>query len=192
MKILVMGDSTAVGTGANNPANSVAGRLGKDFPNAQIINRAENGMKTEQLLGRLDEFLQDEKYDLVIIHIGANDVLRFNHMDKIKQNMDKIINKSLTRTHSLALFTSGNIGEAELIPWFARTVMSQRSKELRNFGLSLDSERDNVTYVDLYYKEADIPDSQFYAEDKLHLSDKGYGFWYRELKAALKENTDLY
>lgn len=192
MPVLVLGDSTALGTGAKDPVNSVAGRLGKDFPQARIVNWAENGMKTQQLREKLEGYVQEEEYDLVVIHIGANDVLRLNNLDETKRNIYDIITRSLNRAQHVALFTSGNIGEAELIPWFARPLMSRRSKELRDFGVSLQSEFDSVTYVDLYHKEADMRESDFYADDKLHLSDEGYGFWYRELKAALRARTDLY
>ncbi len=38
MRILIAGDSTGVGIGAKVPRNTIAGRLGRDFPHADITN----------------------------------------------------------------------------------------------------------------------------------------------------------
>ncbi|MEX2340948.1 MAG: SGNH/GDSL hydrolase family protein, partial [Candidatus Paceibacterota bacterium] len=153
---------------------------------------AENGMRSDQLLDRLDGLLTDESYDLVVIHIGANDVLRMRKLEPTKQNIGLIVDRSLDNADNVALFTSGNIGEAKLIPWFARPLISKRSLTLRDFGVKLESEIDNFLYVDLYYKDSGLPSSDFYTDDQLHLSDKGYGFWHQELRNALKKHTDLY
>lgn len=190
-RILVLGDSTAVGTGVVDPSNSVAGRLGRDFPDATIVNKAQNGLKSRGLLENLDDMI-DGRYDLVVIHIGANDVLRFRDLKITKQNIRKIVSRSQEQSTYTALITSGDIGEAVSIPWFARPLMSIRSKDLRNFGVNLAKELDNFVYVDLYYKDSGITDEKFYARDMLHLSDEGYGFWHQELKAALMLDTNLY
>lgn len=192
MKILVLGDSTAVGTGSVDPAQSVAGRLGKDFPTATIVNRAVNGLKTDQLLADKDKLFAGGPYDLLVVHIGANDVLRLRNMNEIRGRIKEIIDIGLTKSGHVALFTSGNIGDAKLIPWFARPIMSYRSKTLRNYAVELDNQSDRFTYVDLYYKKAGISDERFYATDRLHLSGEGYGFWHKELKSALQSKTDLY
>ena len=44
-KILVLGDSTAVGTGATNNVYSTTGRLSSMYPDAEITNISENGFK---------------------------------------------------------------------------------------------------------------------------------------------------
>ena len=41
--LLVIGDSTAVGTGASSPAHSVAGMIGASHPHLRTVNRAVNG-----------------------------------------------------------------------------------------------------------------------------------------------------
>lgn len=48
MRILVAGDSTGVGTGADSPDDSIAGRIGSDYPEADIVNISENGITLEQ------------------------------------------------------------------------------------------------------------------------------------------------
>lgn len=48
-RVLVIGDSTGVGTGASNSADSVAGRIARDYPGTEIVNRAQDGAKGEDM-----------------------------------------------------------------------------------------------------------------------------------------------
>jgi hypothetical protein len=43
LQLHIVGDSTAVGTGATAPEASLAGLLGQHFPGLQIVNRARSG-----------------------------------------------------------------------------------------------------------------------------------------------------
>jgi len=45
LRMLFIGDSTAVGTGARSNTQSVAGYFGHDYPAAQIDNNSYNGRK---------------------------------------------------------------------------------------------------------------------------------------------------
>lgn len=60
LRLLVVGDSTAVGTGATVPEASVAGLLGLAFPRLQIDNRARDGAKLVSLFREAadDPFVQ--------------------------------------------------------------------------------------------------------------------------------------
>ena len=51
--LLIVGDSTAVGTGASSPAHSVAGLIARDHPQLRIVNRAEDGAKFADIARQL-------------------------------------------------------------------------------------------------------------------------------------------
>src|ERR1041385_1130520 len=51
LRILFLGDSTAVGTGARDSRGSVAGYFGQDFPKAEIVNISRNGKRLHELAG---------------------------------------------------------------------------------------------------------------------------------------------
>ena len=61
MRILIIGDSTIVGTGADDPQKSLAGLVGGTFPKAVVVNTGVNGLKTKSL--RNDIELLNESYD---------------------------------------------------------------------------------------------------------------------------------
>jgi lysophospholipase L1-like esterase len=44
-RILILGDSIWAGVGATDPADSMAGRLMADLPDALVVNKAESGAK---------------------------------------------------------------------------------------------------------------------------------------------------
>ncbi len=74
MQILVIGDSTAVGTGAQTPEASLAGLVGQTFPDASVRNLGVNGARTADLIPRLEK-IQDQHFDLLMLHIGGNDTV---------------------------------------------------------------------------------------------------------------------
>jgi hypothetical protein len=55
-RVLVIGDSTGVGTGASDSADSVAGRIARDYPGTEIVNRAQDGDKVEDIFEQLKDF----------------------------------------------------------------------------------------------------------------------------------------
>lgn len=184
-RVLVLGDSTAVGVGADRPEDSVAGRLGVDILEARIDNLSKSGLRSAGLLKQLDEV--DGEYDLIVVHIGANDVLRMENLEETKANIDAIVDWAQARSVTVAWFSSGDIGESRLLPWYARSLMSRRSLQLRDYGVELAKQREGLVYVDLYYQEPGVEQAEFYARDNLHLSSTGYRLWYEQLRATLIE-----
>ena len=68
--LLVVGDSTAVGTGASDNRESVAGRIGVNYPRVQVINEAVVGARVADLEEQLNT-APDRAYDALLIQIGA-------------------------------------------------------------------------------------------------------------------------
>lgn len=62
MRLLIVGESTAVRTGATVPEGSLTGLLGRRFPRLQIVNRSRDGATVAGLLAQLDG---DERFDRV-------------------------------------------------------------------------------------------------------------------------------
>lgn len=191
-RILVLGDSTAYGTGVTSGKYSTAGRLGEYYPNADITNISRNGLKIKGLIKILDTLDQKEekkeKYDLVLIQIGANDIIRLTSKDEIEEGIKEVLSLVKEKGPKVVLLHSGDIGETKFFPWFLRPLLSKRSKEVREIYLS-QTKAYGANYVDLINspiasKLRENPDL-YYANDFLHLSDEGYGLWFTEIKKHL-------
>lgn len=185
-RILIVGDSTAYGTGTSDSKYSVAGRLGEAFPNAEITNRSRNGLRTEDLARELEVFLGDaDPYDFIVLHIGANDVLRLRSLEReTRPNLEAIIKRASEQGSTVAWYTSGKIGEAPFFPAYLKPLMNARSLALRDTAKDIAARHENVLYVDLVIDGKDVlasdPDA-YYSADGLHPSDAGYGIWFHRL-----------
>ena len=62
VRLLVVGDSTAVGSGADSPAASVAGRLASEHARLWVENRARDGARLADVPAQLDD--GDERFDI--------------------------------------------------------------------------------------------------------------------------------
>lgn len=186
MRILVTGDSTAVGTGASRSEDSTAGRLGAIYPNADIENISENGLKIGELETKL-RYLQG-KYDLIVIQIGANDIVRFTRLSFIEKKLDLILKNVTGRSEKVVVITSGNIGLAPLFKKPLSNLISNRTWHVRNIFMNRVREYPNALYADLYKEREDdifIKDiERYYAKDHFHPSSDGYKVWFSAIIEA--------
>ncbi len=188
-RILVMGDSTAVGTGTT-PEGSVAGHFGAAFPNASIANVSENGWKIDDVLAAFPRF-EPNSFDLVVLQIGANDIIRGTPEKDFETSLGALFDKATAAGKNVIALHSGNIGLAPMFHWPASSILSARTQRYREIYMRVAAEK-GVAYVDLYKEETDDvmnnDVSTYYANDLLHLTDKGYGFWYGEIRKAMAKH----
>jgi lysophospholipase L1-like esterase len=188
LRLLIVGDSTAVGTGATTPEASVAGLLGRQFPQLHIDNRARHGAKFADLLEQLDS---DEHVDIVLVMAGGNDVVRLRGLAALQGDIERVLHRARQRADLVVLMPAGNVGNA---PFFFPPVswlMTWRSRRLHAFASEAASHHGAVL-VNLFREAADDPFVQqpgLNATDGLHPSDAGYRVWFDELmtQAALPE-----
>jgi hypothetical protein len=84
--ILFIGDS-------NTAANfSYADQLKKDFPNLTIKKIAKVGEKTDWMKFELEKELKNNKYDIVAILGGSNDIYAGRKLDSTKSDLDYMYN----------------------------------------------------------------------------------------------------
>ncbi len=180
LRLLIVGDSTGVGTGADTPQGSVAGRIAQGHPKLLIENRSKNGAKFADVLEQLKA---PGHFDIVLVQAGGNDVIRLTGEDQLRQEIDA----AAARAHALAptviLMPSGNVGNS---PFFFPPVtwlMTQRSRTLHSMVADIAARR-HLVYVNLFRPRDEDPftDSDtLNASDGLHPSSAGYQIWMRTL-----------
>jgi acyl-CoA thioesterase-1 len=92
-KIVAFGDSLTAGYGVKLEESYPAileKILQKNNPNIEIINMGVSGETTTGGLARVD-FVISQKPDLVLLGLGANDMLRSTSPDVAKANLEKMI-----------------------------------------------------------------------------------------------------
>ena len=183
-RVLVVGDSTAVGTGASDPAFSVAGRIGARFPAATIDNQARDGATWADLPGQLAR-ASAGGYDIALLMAGGNDVIRLRDMADVRADIERSIALARERAATVVVMPAGNVGNA---PFFWPPLsgwMTARAREL-HAAVAAASQAQGAVYVNLFREREDDPFAQqrdLHAADGLHPSDAGYALWWRALDA---------
>jgi lysophospholipase L1-like esterase len=187
-RILVIGDSTTVGTGATTPQDSTAGLLGHDFPTADIMNQGVNGARVADLTTRFAEFSDDE-FDLVLVQIGGNDIVRFTNYQQLEKDLHTVLAEAQRVGKQVVLLHCGDFGTARLLPVGTRWLITHRTKQLRAIYLRLAPQYE-VRYVDLLRPRDRDPfandPATYYAADQFHPSSTGYADWYEHIKPIVQ------
>jgi lysophospholipase L1-like esterase len=181
--LLIVGDSTAVGTGASSAAHSVAGLIASDHPRLRIVNRATDGARFAGIVRQLQG---QERFDAVLVLGGGNDVIRLTGPQALAQDIDAVAQLARRRAPLVILMPPGNVGNAPFFRAPLSWLMTRRSRALHRFVRQAAADH-GALYVSLYKDPADDPFAQrpdeLNARDGLHPSDAGYRLWYDALRA---------
>ena len=182
-RLLVVGDSTAVGTGAGSPSLSVAGRLANAFPALHIDNRAADGALTEDVLRQLRRE-PPARFDAILIQTGGNDILRLTELSRLRRVTQELFDAARAQAKHVIMMSTGDVGQAPAFPWPLDAWYSRRTRDVRALFMELAA-ANTIDYVDLFDPSADNPfrraPQKYYARDGLHPSASGYGAWFARL-----------
>lgn len=183
-RVLVIGDSTGVGTGSADPGESVAGRIARDFPGVEIVNLARNGARAKDVPAWLAE-AGSGFYDVILLQVGGNDILRFTSIDELRVSISEVLRTASAKAHRVIFISTGNVGLAPAFFPPLSWVYTWRTRSVRALFMEVAREQ-GAQYVDLFRERGHdlfLEDpSRYYAPDFLHPSGEGYGVWYRELR----------
>jgi lysophospholipase L1-like esterase len=184
-RLLVVGDSTAVGTGATSPEQSLPGLIGRAHPQWRIDNLAANGARFADVAQQLEGAASG--YDMVLVLAGGNDVIRLTRGSTLRTQVHRTVELATQKGKRVVLMPCGDVGHA---PFFAPPLswlMSSRSKHLHAMAQEAAAAAANVQYVSLLKPRDQDPfvlrRQMLNAADGLHPSSAGYQEWYRELVA---------
>ena len=109
-KVLLFGDSLMSGYGLpedDHLSVILEKSLKSDKYEIQIFNGSISGDTSSDGLDRIEDELSDTSYDLIIIGLGANDMLRRINPDQTKQNLEDIIN--IITSNNIKIILAGMI-----------------------------------------------------------------------------------
>jgi lysophospholipase L1-like esterase len=190
-RLLVVGDSTAEGTGASAPEYSLPGLLSRANPTLTVVNKGTNGARFEDFLLQLDG---DERFDAVLVLGGGNDVLRLTGDAALRGSVRRVAQRARVRADLVVFMPPGNVGNAAFFfpPW--SWWMRHRSRKLHAI-VSEAAHANGAHYASLYLEPEDDPFARhprrMKARDGLHPSDAGYELWQRELETQVQLSARL-
>lgn len=184
--VLVLGDSTAVGVGADTPEETVAGRVSAYLNATSVENYAVSGAVTKDLPDQIKQ-AEGERYRLILIQIGGNDIIRFKPANSAAEELRAAI-AQLPAAEKVVIISAGDVGGATLFPFFVRpfhTTLNYRYHD----AFAKVAEESGVTYVNFGAAPAtevinERPDI-YLAADGLHPSSEGYRLWFETIQPSL-------
>ena len=185
--LLIVGDSTAVGTGASSADQSVAGLIGRDHPHVKIVNRAKNGARFADIPGQIHG---GERFDVILVLAGANDVIRLTPAASLRRDIALAAQTARARARIVIFMPPGNVGNSPFFFPPLSWLMTRRAKAM-HFLVHQAAADHGALYVRLYQDKANDPfilrRDEFNAKDGLHPTSAGYRMWYEQLneQAAL-------
>lgn len=182
-KILVLGDSTGYGMGADKVEDTLLGRFAHDFPQVEVNNYAVNGSITNNLLYQLKK-VEDKKYNLTIISSGGNDTWRFTNLQSVERDLRIAVAEAKKITgNNVVLIIYNNNASGPVFPFFIRYFILKRTKQVNEIYTKVAKDFD-IQAVPIFLPNEKCP-ANFFSRDGLHPSSEGYRIMYIRLWAEL-------
>lgn len=189
-RVLVLGDSTGVGLGANLPGETIPGMLSAEHPQVEITNLAVSGARLEDVRKQVSVLAADEAappYDLILLLVGGNDVLRLTPMGRLALEADVLL-PELTRLGTKVLWLcSANLGLAPVFmaPWsWWASLQTYRACML----FERMAARYGVLFLSVFRQRGEEPfsnePSMYFSLDGVHPSSAAYRVCYEQLREA--------
>ena len=187
-RLLIVGDSTAVGLGASRVDETLAGRLIGHFPSTAVENHACIGARARDMAPQL-QCAALSAYDAVLIAVGGNDILRGTPRVAFRTQLESAITQARRLSSLVIVVNSANVGSAPLFPWPLNAMLSRRSLRVRStfeeVCRKLDAEFVNFTFepdADPFRQQPAI----YFASDGLHPTSAAYALCVERIKSGTR------
>lgn len=192
MRILIAGDSTAVGVGAYTSKETIAGRLSADFPDADIENVAVSGAKIADVVEQLSAV--EGRYEMILIQVGANDIIYFSDESEIQAHVWDMMSEAYKHSSIIAVLAPFDISIVPLLPRISGPLLAIRSSDI--VGIMKEGVEDTGgIFIDLYRSDEEAlfkEDSDaLFSADFFHPSSDGYALAYARVKRELCDHAIL-
>jgi lysophospholipase L1-like esterase len=187
LKLLVLGDSAAAGVGTNLQEDALTGQLSTLLAVENQIQWhlvAKTGLTSTDIVNEL-EALPAQKFDLVLVSVGVNDVTHFTHQQQWLNNIHSIVELLNTK------FGADQVLFSSVPPMHLFTAIAQplrwwlglRAKKLNALmTIAVESiDKCSILTVDLPFRP------EYLAKDGVHPSKLAYKVWAEQ--AAAKFNS---
>ena len=189
VKYVALGDSLTAGVGSDDIkltlVYQMALNLSKQFGRVDVVNLAQPGATSEDLIVDQLAVAINEKPDHVTLLIGINDIHNKVRVTDYKNRLSYTLDELLTKTSAqIILINLPYLGASDVIPFPFSNILDARTKQFNKVIEEL-GHNDRIKLIDLY-----IPSRQpfsenlsYYASDHFHPSSEGYMFWGKVINA---------
>lgn len=156
------------------------------FPKKRVKNRGISGDISEGLYDRLDYIVKGKPAKIFIL-IGINDISREIKVEKVVENMKKIVGKIQSESPKTKIYIQSILPVNPDFQMFKGHQKPEVIKEINQHYQNIAQEY-KVNYIDLYshfLEENTEKMDKKYTNDGLHLLGEGYLLWSEIIKKYL-------
>ena len=181
VRIVVLGDSLAFGTGASAPRNAFIFRaylrVREQHPGSRVDNFAISGATVADVLRLQAPRLAHARADVVVVCVGGNDVVHRVAAADFARTYASLVARVRTVQPHAAVVCCGvpDVGLSPLFTGADHDAVTRLSRQ-NDAAIRAVAARTGAAFVDLYAttqrQHGDV--NRFLSEDRFHPSDAGY------------------
>jgi lysophospholipase L1-like esterase len=180
ISILVLGDSTAAGVGADTQHDALPGNLARTLAaewERGVSWRAigENGATSEDIVRRYLGEATVDRYDVVFVTVGANDAIQLRSRGAFRRNFRTILRRlrSVNPTALILVSSLPGFSQFDALPNPLRWALHLHSRSLEAVARAFVRSEPGV----IMSPPAPEYTDGFFASDRFHPSHQGYREW---------------
>ena len=185
LRVLLLGDSIAAGTGIEKFENSVGGMLAVKLSEKYQVflsNRAKLGNRVSNIAR--DGVTGD--WDLAIIIAGSNELIRRRKNEDFEGSLDQLLKKLSAHADSIVLVGPGDVASAGIFPLWIRLIMRRNQWQMAKKMTSVARLR-GVEYAN----PLERPNSKgYFSTDGLHPNALGNKVWFEIIWDKIKHQFE--
>ena len=190
-RVVVLGDSTALGQGTDSVEKSFGYQYLLTNPdlkdqNWSFENRAVSGVKINEVLKHQLDF---EPVDLVMVSIGANDITGNTKPSEFQASVETLANQLHNKAKQVIWLSIPDFITSPILLPPLNYILSQREQVLNEIIKNIVTES-GYQIVDIYNGArepfANNP-KRYFGADKYHPSAAGYAVWVELIQKTLKK-----
>jgi lysophospholipase L1-like esterase len=181
LSIAVVGDSSCTGPGLEGIEDvwvrRVSRALGDRF-HVTMDSYAVGGSTARDVLEAQVPRLIEHQYDVAIVSVGANDMLRGIPTRRFHTDLAAIVDALTPVSGAIVLSGVGDMGSIPRLPWLLRWPAHNRGRAADRAHADVASHRAHVFKVPIWDRAADFrADLTLWSPDLFHASSSGHALF---------------
>lgn len=180
VRLAVLGDSSITGPGLPSPSSCWIAQLVDRLPwDVELTSHARGGSRARDVLVTQAPRAVQERPDLFVVSVGANDVLHLTPARQYGRDLSLLLDQLLPVAPVVALGI-GDLSVIPRIPWSLRPALAHRCATLDRVHARATARRRGVVRVPV----AELSDPHFrrggrglFVEDLFHPNTRGHSLW---------------
>lgn len=194
LRMLIVGDSTATAPGLHDPDASwprLVARHMADRYQVELTCLAEGGARSHNVLEVQVPAALGRSWDITIVSVGSNDVMRLVPVWRFARRMDAIVEQLSERSRAVILFGVGDLGSIPRLPFPVDRIASAAG-HVADWVHRRTATRFGVDKVDQWSLTTEPFNSgiHMFADDLFHPSPIGHQAWADALIPTVEDVVD--